>query len=526
MPSNLKLFLALIASLVAALSGNKSHGQEVTLLPSLEKVSSNSLTTLTKKQWPVFFASIQSELKDRWKLKIERVNAPAPTVTENSIDVSFTSQAKPYSHVNVYLHCSNTAEQAARRLRKKGHEGLRRLLSSYAGFHQLHHLGDEAYAYAKPETTIVGRSGNVTFEVHASNQALTLEIVQLIVFYSESATPKILDPDVNDADKASYAARLVADYALTLEGVKQVNEAGRVTKSAGEKWNVQYDKLARQVTVHVLSKHDIEFKRLDTNTNGLIDHIDYSVWRSKILKTYRDSADESDKLKEAAGLLRRIDRRIETLKGDYAELSHWNEPIKTIKYRSSNHVKPDPKSSGKLLQFDLMDFHPQHRLVYYSQQNPCRLKIRVVAAATRNLTSVMPPYSHYARAWLFVDRITAEEKLRKALIRIIQDEIFKEPGPAGIGERAGISATALAHFAETNQFPDLRWVQPNGNGIGNYATVMRDEKQLIFLCEPTTRKAGYNPMLPVAVKITHLPKDANKRAQDKRRQASPGKGAK
>ena len=125
--SNERLLIGITAILIATCSSSPVHCDEDGLLTPLARVPLDPVATLKKKQWPVFFSTIQSELKDRWKLEVERSNAPPPTVTENSIDVSFTSKTTPYSLVNVYLDCAETAEQAARGLREKRFGGLRRI---------------------------------------------------------------------------------------------------------------------------------------------------------------------------------------------------------------------------------------------------------------------------------------------------------------------------------------------------------------------------------------------------------------
>ena len=70
MPSTNKLLLASTTLLLAVLGDSDSRAHAILFVP-LDKVRTNSLSTLKKKQWPVFFSTIQSELKARWKLKAD-----------------------------------------------------------------------------------------------------------------------------------------------------------------------------------------------------------------------------------------------------------------------------------------------------------------------------------------------------------------------------------------------------------------------------------------------------------------------
>jgi len=416
--------------------------------------------------------------------------------------------------LDITLSCYSTPREAAEALRFCDRHVSVKTFSTRPGEEfRLKGVGDEAYRYI-PGGSVIMCYSNVFVVINGQPSDLKTKAARVIANclenVAELATPTILAPEVNDTEKASYAARLVADYALTVDGVKQINEAGRVTGKARDKWTVQYDKLGRQVTIHALSKDDAEFKRLDTNANGQIDDDEF---RPKAVKTFRANSFgphiEDDELQEAADLLRRIDRRIETLKGEYAGLSYWTEPIKTIERHVYDecYVEPDAKSSGKLLQFNYIDCNQTHRLLYHNRDRGerCDVSIRVIAASIGGRYSVVPPHSSYARAWLIVDQLTADEKLRKELVQIIQEETFKEAGPAGIERRAWFAAVALAHMAKTDEFPDMRWDRPHGNWFeGDYSFIMRDEEQLILLCLPLKPKVGYNPSLPVAVKVARL----------------------
>jgi len=421
--------------------------------------------------------------------------------------------------LDITLSCYSTPREAGEALRFCDRHVSVKTFSTRPGEEfRLKGVGDEAYRY-HPSGSVIMCYSNVFVVINGHPYDLKAKAAKVIANCFEnvagSAAPEILAPGVNDADKASYAARLVADYALTVEGVERINEAGRVTGTARDKWTVRYDKLGRRVTIHALSKDDADFKRLDTNANGQIDDDEF---RPKAVKTFRTNPFgqhvEDDELKEAADLLRRIDKRIETLKGKYAGLSYWTEPIKTIErhVRDECYVEPDTTSSGKLLQFDYIDCNQTHRLIYRNRDNGerCDVSIRVISASIGGRYSIAPRHSSYARAWLIVDQLTADDKLREELVQIIQEETFKEAGPAGIERRAWFAAVALAHMAITGKFPDMRWDRPHGNWFeGDYSFIMRDEDQLILLALPLKPKVGYNPSLPVSVKVAPLPKVAN-----------------
>lgn len=497
------------ARLVAAQSEDESRppfDPKDWLVPDVDEIKRGTKAKLPKPIWPAALEAVRTGMAKNFgdmTLKEDR-RSHAP----------HESRILRYRHgsdgLDVTLSCYNTPREAGEALRFCDRNVSVKTFSTRPGEElRLKGVGDEAYRY-HPSGSVIMCYSNVFVVIkghpYDPKAKAARVIANCLKNVAESATPKILDPGVSDAEKTSYAARLVAVYALTVEGVKQINEAGRVTGEARDKWTVQYDKLARQVTIHALSKDDDEFKRLDTNANGQIDDDEF---RPKAVTTFRTepfgSHIEDDELEEAADLLRRIDRRIETLKGEYAGLSHWTESIKTIERNvyDKRYIEPDEQSSGKLLQFNHADCNQRHRLVYHNRDNQerCSVSIRVIAASIGNRYSVVPPHSSYARAWLIVDQLTADEKLRKELVQIIQEETFKEAGPAGIERRAWFAAVALAHMAKTGKFPGMRWDRPHGKWFErDYSFIMRDEERLILLCLPLKPKVGYNPSLPIAVK--------------------------
>lgn len=512
------VFVTAGARLTAAQSDDESRppfDPKNWAVPEVDEIKRGAEAKLPKRIWPAALEAVRTGMaKDFGDMTLKedrRSHAP------------HESRILRYRHgsdgLDVTLSCYSTPREAGEALRFCDRNVSVKIFSTRPDEKfRLKGVGDEAYRY-HPSGSVVMCYSNVFVVINGHPGDPEVKAARVIANclenVAESAAPEILDPGVSDADKASCAARLVADYALTVEGVERIHETGRVTGAARDKWTVRYDKLGRRVTIHALAKEDAGFKRLDTNSNGQIDDDEF---RPKAVKTFRANSFgpyiEDDELKEAADLLQRIDKRIETLREEYAGLSNWTEPIKTIERHVHDrcYVEPDTTSSGKLLQFNYIDCNQTHRLLYHNREEGerCDISIRVIAASIGGRYGVVPPHSSYARAWLIVDQVTANEKLRKELVRIIQEETFKEPGPAGIERRAWLAAVALAHMAKTGTFPDMRWDRPHGKWFeGDCNFIMRDEERLILLALPLKPKAGYNPSLPVSVKVAALLKDAN-----------------
>jgi hypothetical protein len=300
------------------------------------------------------------------------------------------------------------------------------------------------------------------------------------LFANDAQPPRLLDTNLDDADRATEAARLVARFALTADGVKKTIADGNVTKTGADTWVVTHKEVGRQVTIHPLNRDDNEFKRLDLNANNVLESEEFY---KKLIDTFcRDSRRrhlEDDKLVLSADLLKRIDKRVNAIAKDHKELSLWNDQIEIVERDvfGDIFISPAPKSSGKLLQFDYMDTNRRHRLVYrnHNEESPCNISIRIVAASIGSLYNMSPRHSRYGRAWVITETFEVEAELKKKLVQIIQEEVFKEPGKRGIERRGFLSAVALAHLVKKGEFPNLRWEHPHG--IGTYVShqIVRDE---------------------------------------------------
>ena len=114
-----------------------------------------------------------------------------------------------------------------------------------------------------------------------------------------------------------------------------------------------------------------------------------------------------------------------------------------------------------------------------------------------------PAHIEYGRAWLILERLPTDKKLRKKILHIIQEEAFVEPGLEGIERRAWLASVALAHLRKSGSFPALRWGGPEAAPLSMNHRIIRHKNRLILLCDPLQTKVGFNPSLPLAVTVTH-----------------------
>lgn len=474
-------------------------------VPVLEDIKRGKTAKVPVSRWPAAVDAVRKGLAKEFGNMILKEDRRDESGASASHLLRYRGENSAF---DINLLCYDTPREAGESLRVSDRNVAAKNISTRPGDEfRLKGVGDEAYRYF-PNGSVIMCYSNVFVIIKGQPVGIKTKAAKVIANCLEdvaiSETPKILNPQIDNAQKASHAARLVADYALTIEGIKRIDEVGVVTKPAGNKWLVQYDRLGRRVILHALSKNDADFKRLDADVNGEIDHRD--IDRTKLVKTIRTNHyDKTDELKEAANLLRRIDKRIETLKGKHAGLSHWNKQIKTFPNRNNkNHLVPYEWSSGKLLQFNTDSITRRHRLLYRNREEKCSFSINVNRlTGGKEFHVVEPQHLKYARARLQVDSITADDHLRKKLVWIIQEELFKEPGPAGIEQRARFAARPLAHFARTGKFPDMRW-QPSHltSDVYPFSVVVRDEKQLMILC-PKLDFRVYS-VLPMAVRVERI----------------------
>ena len=350
-----------------------------------------------------------------------------------------------------------------------------------------------------------------------SMQRLRGVVVLCVVFISllhcethgadRSSTPPLLDPNVDDSDRAAHAAKLLAEYALLIEGVEQTEPMAGVVRRERDRWVVSHESADWQVTIDCRVEFTDVFTTPDTNGDGQIDPDEFAA---KALVAYcsqwtrlRPHVDDHS-LKRAAQFLRRIDRRIESIKLTHTALSHWNEPLPATEKQTPfiTYVIPDKDASGKLLQFTYADHNRRHRLIYYKRTDEarCGLSLRVTAASMGATYSMKPPHASYGRAWLIAEELPTDEKLRRDILQIIQEEAFREPDETGIERRAWLGAVALANLVKTNKFPELRW-SARGYMFSFGHQILRDDNRLILLCQPLRTRIGFNPSLPVAVEV-------------------------
>lgn len=320
--------------------------------------------------------------------------------------------------------------------------------------------------------------------------------------------PVLLNPKSSPAEKIASAARFIGDYALQLHDLKLQGDRSVVSTTGKSIWTVSYPALEKRVELRALTPDDPDYKRLDKNKDGRIDYLDHS---QELLSTFRTHIPiENEELAEAADLLRRIDRRIKAISEKHKELSLWSSPLK-MKERTvfgTTLVDPDPLSTGKHLQLKYSENGDEfHRLIYYNRGSTggCTLKIRIIRSETRGvLAALYAPHFTYARSCVILDKFVAKGTLRQELLKIIQEERFQEPGPSGLEHRAITGVLALNTLAHTGAIPDLRWDKHPRSELGY--SILADGEQHVFLCQPLKLKRGYNPAMPLVVKLSSLPK--------------------